>query len=80
MFEACAHCGRTHAKGGCTVSNLVELRRIGDEMQSEASRLAEWVRLHGPAFGDLPYEVGQALIGVESVVAQWTDQRKLGFP
>ncbi len=51
-------------------------RQIGDELQSEASRLAEWVR-HRPDPEPLPYEVLQALLGVEGCVERWTEARTM---
>ncbi len=53
-------------------------RQIGDHMQSEASRLAEFVREEFPATRKdltLPYEVHQALIGVEGAIRDWTAAR-----
>lgn len=55
--------------------DAAELQRIGDCLQSEASRLAEWVR-HAFPYSTLPYEVGQALLGVESNVEGWTQVRR----
>lgn len=52
---------------------LKELRRVGDKLQSESSRLAEFLR---ELEVDIPYEVFQALLGVESGVNQWTEIRK----
>ncbi len=51
-----------------------DLRQVGDMLQSEASRLAEFVNALGPAM--VPYEVQQAMLGVRSAVAQWTDVRR----
>lgn len=55
-----------------------ELRAIGDRMQSEASRLAEFVRREYPShrWDSLPYEVGMALLEVESAVKDWTEERR----
>jgi hypothetical protein len=48
------------------------LTQIGDELQSAASRLAEWV---GQNFGDVPYEVGMASLEARSAVEEWTELR-----
>lgn len=48
--------------------------QIGDEMQSEASRLAGWVR-HRQDPEPLPYEVVLALVSVEGCVERWTAAR-----
>jgi hypothetical protein len=46
-----------------------ELVRIGDRLQSEASRLAEWVLNDQRA----PYEVMGAAAGAMSAVNEWTE-------
>jgi hypothetical protein len=55
-----------------------EYRWIGDLMQSEASRLAEWaeeaMQKH-PTTLEMPYEVRMALLGLKDAIAQWTDVR-----
>jgi hypothetical protein len=59
-----------------------ELRKVGDMMQSEASRLAEWaenaMRLH-PTTLEMPYEVREALLGVKSAVHDWTGARCFNY-
>ena len=53
-----------------------ELRAIGDMLQSEGSRLAEFVRLLDISIGVVvPYEVQQAYLAVEGAVADWTAVR-----
>lgn len=52
--------------------SITELVRIGDEMQSEASRLAEWVNKQQ----DVPYEVSMALMSVQHTVEAWTAERR----
>ena len=52
--------------------SIAELVRIGDEMQSEASRLAEWVDKQQ----DVPYEVSMALMSVQHTVEAWTAERR----
>lgn len=54
---------------------LQELIRVGDHMQSEASRLAEWVKDNVP-YEHLPYEVAGALHGVIGAIIDWTDARR----
>lgn len=49
-----------------------DMTRVGDRLQSEASRLAEWT--HKLPWGDLP--VAQAVLGVESAVDEWTEIRR----
>jgi len=60
--------------GGCQPSTPdADVRAWGDQMQSEASRLAEFVR--GGVGVDVPYEAAQALIAVEGAVEAWTELR-----
>jgi hypothetical protein len=51
------------------------MRRIGDNLQSEASRMADWFRQeqHRRAF---PYEVHMAVAAVERLVEEWTELRR----
>lgn len=49
-----------------------EFRQVGDTLQSEASRVAEWAR----GSTGLPYEVYMALLGVEHSVVAWTEVRR----
>lgn len=46
--------------------------RIGDKLQSEASRLAEFVG----ALDQAPHEVRMAAAEVETAVAEWTELRR----
>lgn len=49
----------------------IDLMKIGDRLQSEASRVAEYLK------GEkLPYEVAQAVFEIDSAVAQWTEARR----
>jgi hypothetical protein len=50
-----------------------DLRQVGDYIQSEASRLAEWA---AQQCDDMPYEVYQAWLGVQHGVRRWTEVRK----
>jgi hypothetical protein len=52
---------------------LVSLRACGDRLQSESSRVAAWMRTSDVEF---PYEVGQAMLEVESAVRCWTEIRR----
>ena len=58
-----------------------QLRRIGDMMQSEASRLSSWIddalKAH-PTTLEMPYEVRMALSGVRSAIDDWTEARRRG--
>lgn len=50
---------------------LLELRRIGDKMQSESSRLVEW------AYNiEMPYEVRMAVLELKSAIDEWTERRR----
>lgn len=49
------------------------MRMIGDNLQSEASRVAEWVRESNVK---IPYEVHMAVCGIEQSVEAWTELRK----
>lgn len=56
-----------------------EAARVGDRLQSEASRLAEFVRKieEEDPFGEvIPYEVRMALFEIETAVAEWTELRR----
>lgn len=46
---------------------------IGDQMQSAASRMAEYVRAQR---GNVPYEVLMAALEAESAVKDWTSLRR----
>jgi ATP-dependent Clp protease ATP-binding subunit ClpC len=49
----------------------LDLMRIGDKLQSEASRVAEYLK------GEkLPYEVAQAVFEIDAAVKEWTDTRR----
>jgi hypothetical protein len=48
-----------------------DLRAVGDRLQSEASRLAEWAE----STGGMPYEVHQSFIAIRSAVKDWTRHR-----
>lgn len=53
-----------------------DLIRAGDQLQSEASRMAEWIR--GMMNSDdvyVPYEVGMAAISTQGAVDAWTEAR-----
>jgi hypothetical protein len=54
-------------------ARAAEMRRIGDRLQSEASRLAAWLRESG---AQLPYEEDMAVLGVESAIEEWTELRR----
>lgn len=54
---------------------IKQMHTVGDYMQSEASRLAEFVS-DLPADYPIPYEVRQALFGVSRGIRQWTDLRR----
>lgn len=56
----------------CDAPGRAELVRIGDGMQSEASRLADWALAH---YDDLPYEVQMAAAAIRSSVSHWTTAR-----
>lgn len=77
----CERCGRIKGHGVHVEPAPVEppklspaeiMRGIGDTLQSEASRVAEWVLLQGA----VPYEVHQAALGAESAIEQWTEFRR----
>lgn len=74
LSGACPIHGAASAREGEADVENGEMTRIGDRLQSEASRLAEWVRCEC-APTEIPYEVRQALVGVESAVAEWTKLR-----
>lgn len=61
------------------ISATADMRRTGDLMQSEASRLAEWaeeaMRRH-PTTLEMPYEVRMALLGLRDAIDTWTDIRR----
>lgn len=50
-----------------------ELRRIGDTLQSSASRLSEAILTNGKV--DAPYEVQMAALEARDAVAEWTAAR-----
>jgi hypothetical protein len=52
---------------------LVSLRACGDRLQSESSRITEWMRTSDVK---VPYEVMQAMLEVESAVRRWTEIRR----
>lgn len=52
----------------------VDLIPIGDQLQSSASRMAEWV-LSSRAT-NVPYEVRMAALEAEDAVADWTEVRR----
>lgn len=47
------------------------MTQVGDLLQSEGSRVAEWVLQQE----QVPYEVRQAALSIESGVRDWTDVR-----
>lgn len=54
-----------------------ELRRIGDVLQSEASRLADWCSVaHREGAIWMPYEEQMAVVGVLDAVTEWTAIRR----
>jgi len=55
-------------------SELIQLRQVGDYMQSSLSRLREFVenRVHPD---DIPYEVQGAMHEAQASVQKWTDVR-----
>lgn len=57
---------------------LVDLRKIGDTLQSEASRLAEFLTEMNkdPEREILPYEVHMAVLQVKLSVEDWTATRR----
>lgn len=68
--------GSYPADAARVMEDVDELRRIGDELQSEASRLAEWVlKLEKNDVG-VPYEVRMARASTEIAVEEWTQERK----
>lgn len=54
---------------------LVELRRIGDHMQSSLSRVLEGVRETG-VNSDFTYEQGIAMLESDSAIQEWTNVRR----
>lgn len=54
------------------MTGLDPLVYYGDQLQSAASRLAEWVR----AQEDVPYEVLMAALEAGSAVRRWTEARR----
>lgn len=53
-----------------------DMRAWGDQMQSEASRLAEWAsELWDNEPEKMPYEVGMAVVSVRNLVEGWTRLR-----
>lgn len=54
-----------------TENNESEIIRAGDRLQSEASRMAEWILQVGLA----PYEVHMAALEARSAVERWTNAR-----
>jgi hypothetical protein len=56
------------------MTRMQEAVRIGDRLQSEASRLAEFVRRQDQA--RVPYETQMAAIEVETAVEEWTQLRR----
>jgi hypothetical protein len=58
---------------------LIDMCRIGDNLQSEADRMAAWFReeQHRRAF---PYEIHMALVSVERLVEEWTELRRSFHP
>ena len=57
-------------------SDHLALRAIGDHMQSEASRLAKWAHAFWREYPErVPYEVGMAIVGLESAIEDWTEAR-----
>lgn len=54
---------------------LSELRAVGDMMQSEASRIIEWIS-HKDMGDQIPYEVRMAIIGVQNSIERWTEIRR----
>jgi hypothetical protein len=53
------------------------LTSVGDTMQSEASRLLEWVEAEiAKGTIHLPYEVHMAGLALDSAIDQWTELRK----
>jgi hypothetical protein len=57
--------------------SLTDAVRIGDHMQSEASRMAEWI-LSQSAWDSIPYEVAMAAHGAQRAVEEWTTMRRKG--
>lgn len=61
-----------------TEHNEPDIVRAGDALQSEASRMAEWILqcVHDPhTAGTVPYEVHMAALGAQSAVERWTKAR-----
>lgn len=52
-----------------------EMRRVGDLLQSDASRLAEWVIAQDDHEEPVPYEVHSAAHSAQSAVEKWTALR-----
>lgn len=54
-----------------------EYRHIGDRMQSEAGRVAEWADeiWRQSKNLEMSYEVRTAIVGLNDAIAQWTDAR-----
>lgn len=52
------------------------LIRPGDQLQSSASRMAEWIRkIDATSPGFVPYEVHMAVLEAEAAVHEWTGVR-----
>jgi hypothetical protein len=71
-------CGGWHAVDDLREQELGQLRAVGDTLQSEGSRLAEWAAsiadgALSPSTGaNVPYEVRNAIWEIERAVEQWT--------
>jgi hypothetical protein len=66
-------------------AELLELRAIGDLMQSASSRVLDWITsVESIEHDSIPYEVRGALHEIRSTVAKWTEIRKtsrnIGLP
>lgn len=65
---------RAHQQDDCPVCYHRPLSAIGDRLQSEASRLAEWVATVSHEV-QVPHEVQMAVGAVRAAVDDWSDVR-----
>lgn len=61
-----------------TEGELADLRAVGDQLQSAASRLAEYVS--SLDYDEVPYEVSMAVSEARRAVADWTALRRKATP
>lgn len=58
------------------MTEFSDMRATGDALQSEGSRLAEWVLERQRVHSDVPYEVVQAALEVSIRAEEWTSIRR----